>query len=283
MPASSASTTEQRGVETTARRLDGLDILRRDLFKKSIKSPGWPSRLLTFHDERAKAECKLIVGKPHFRGKDAIGRNTQSSVAYDCIRKQLVYLKDTWRVVRGDLKGEGDVLRTLNTHKVPCAPTLNYNGDVGQVTLSQDLCRRYFPHGGSETRCPLAQHQHYWLVVQEIGKPLSDFESGKDLLVKMVPEDIPPGRIFLSVSALEDCEKPIVLQDDLESFFHVPLYMAIRFLSHNCPPSRIGQLLNNFFDEANEHKHGTPQRALYALLRAAIKTMIRGSNSQSSG
>ncbi|KAI0629061.1 hypothetical protein C8Q77DRAFT_332771, partial [Trametes polyzona] len=61
---------------------------------------------------------------------------------------------------------------------------------------------------------------------------------------------------FLSVAALRECEKPIVVQDDLESVFHVLLYMAIRFLPHNCPKELVGKLLFEFFDDATETPRG---------------------------
>ncbi|KAI0629045.1 kinase-like domain-containing protein, partial [Trametes polyzona] len=219
-------------------------------------------------------------------------RNTHGYVAYDCQKKCLVYLKDSWRVVHDDIKKEGDVLQTLNENKVPYVPTLAYHGDLGQATLSQDLWRRYHPDVGPDARCPLKKHEHYRLVVEEIGKPLTDFESSKQLvfamatalkahetayklgilhrdvsagnillthnpamgiyvgmlndweLAKNVTKTVPAARQpdrtvrstgtwqFLSVSALNNCEKPIDLQDDLESFFHVLLYIAIRFLPH---------------------------------------------------
>ncbi|KAI0365601.1 hypothetical protein BV20DRAFT_1115799 [Pilatotrama ljubarskyi] len=53
---------------------------------------------------------------------------------------------------------------------------------------------------------------------------------------------------FLSANALNDHKKVIVVQDELESFFHVLLYIAIRFLPHNCDPDRVPQFLDDYFD-----------------------------------
>ncbi|KAI0760000.1 hypothetical protein BD413DRAFT_617504 [Trametes elegans] len=54
---------------------------------------------------------------------------------------------------------------------------------------------------------------------------------------------------FLSVAALDNSSKKIILQDDLESVFHVSLYTAIQFLPHNCPDDRVGAFLYRYFDD----------------------------------
>ncbi|KAI0629398.1 hypothetical protein C8Q77DRAFT_1065661, partial [Trametes polyzona] len=51
---------------------------------------------------------------------------------------------------------------------------------------------------------------------------------------------------FMSASALADPRKRIIVQDDMESFFHILLYLAIRYLPHNC--SNIGGFMDAYFD-----------------------------------
>ncbi|KAI0776263.1 hypothetical protein BD413DRAFT_708959, partial [Trametes elegans] len=53
---------------------------------------------------------------------------------------------------------------------------------------------------------------------------------------------------FLSVNALDDPTKTIVIEDELESFFHVLLYMAIRLLHHNFDDYYVPQFLREYFD-----------------------------------
>ncbi|KAI0629397.1 hypothetical protein C8Q77DRAFT_285190 [Trametes polyzona] len=55
---------------------------------------------------------------------------------------------------------------------------------------------------------------------------------------------------FMSASALRDTNKRIIVQDDMESFFHVLLYLAIRYLPHNCP--NVGDFISKFFDGYEE-------------------------------
>ncbi|KAI0359649.1 hypothetical protein OH77DRAFT_1046834 [Trametes cingulata] len=61
---------------------------------------------------------------------------------------------------------------------------------------------------------------------------------------------------FLSANALNDHAKTIVVQDELESFFHVLLYIAIRFLPHNCYSASVPQLLKDYFDDYSPHVDG---------------------------
>ncbi|KAI0629399.1 hypothetical protein C8Q77DRAFT_285251 [Trametes polyzona] len=51
---------------------------------------------------------------------------------------------------------------------------------------------------------------------------------------------------FMSASALADPKKGIIVQDDMESFFHILLYLAIRYLPHNC--SNVGGFMDAYFD-----------------------------------
>ncbi|KAI0776292.1 hypothetical protein BD413DRAFT_610960 [Trametes elegans] len=53
---------------------------------------------------------------------------------------------------------------------------------------------------------------------------------------------------FLSVNALNCPTKKIVIEDELESFFQVLLYMAIRLLHHNIDDRDVPQFPRNYFD-----------------------------------
>ncbi|KAI0668608.1 hypothetical protein C8Q78DRAFT_1155390 [Trametes maxima] len=57
---------------------------------------------------------------------------------------------------------------------------------------------------------------------------------------------------FLSVSALDHPSKEITIEDELESFFHVLLFFAIRFLHHNCVD--VGPFMFTYFDDHNTNE-----------------------------
>ncbi|KAL6306265.1 hypothetical protein BKA93DRAFT_895462 [Sparassis latifolia] len=56
---------------------------------------------------------------------------------------------------------------------------------------------------------------------------------------------------FMSALSLQNPYKPITLQDDLEAFFHLVLYMAVRFLPHNIGDANVGTFIYRYFDDAD--------------------------------
>ncbi|KAI0365592.1 hypothetical protein BV20DRAFT_1056338 [Pilatotrama ljubarskyi] len=272
-------------------------------FKESL-DPEWPWWKLEVPNETSPGTSRyFLVGKPNFQADDAISRTTRGYVAIESEGSsgdRLVYLKDTWRVVNDNIRKEGVVLETLGAKRVKFVPTLLCHGDIrGQESTSQTLWPKYHP--GEEST--LKTHQHYRLVVNEVGKPLNQVETGSQLVFALwccikaheqayeagilhcdisvgnillhlgehgrwhgllndwelsktieqqATEKRPPLRMgtweFMSVNALNDHEKAITIQDELESFFHVLLYMALHLLPHNCDATGLPYLLHGYFD-----------------------------------
>ncbi|KAI0663931.1 hypothetical protein C8Q70DRAFT_1049476 [Cubamyces menziesii] len=91
-------------------------------------------------------------------------------------------------------------------------------------------------------------------VIREEMKPLlADWELAKRV---DAPEEGPrqPDRTgtwqFMSANALHTPSKRILVQDDMESFFHLLLYHAIRFIPHNC--RNVGEFMDAYFDGHTE-------------------------------
>ncbi|PIL33375.1 hypothetical protein GSI_03995 [Ganoderma sinense ZZ0214-1] len=103
---------------------------------------------------------------------------------------------------------------------------------------------------------------------------LNDWE-----LSKKVDDGPPEGRQpdrtgtwqYMSANALNDPTRKIMIQDELESFFHVLLYYAIRFFPHNLGDDHIGQFLHDYFDAY------TPNTLGYRCGRAKLEAMQYGS------
>ncbi|KAI0333035.1 hypothetical protein GY45DRAFT_1245657, partial [Cubamyces sp. BRFM 1775] len=55
---------------------------------------------------------------------------------------------------------------------------------------------------------------------------------------------------YMSANALRHPSKRIIVQDDMESLFHLLLYKAIRYLPHNC--SEVGRFVEKYFDGYEE-------------------------------
>ena len=71
----------------------------------------------------------------------------------------------------------------------------------------------------------------------------------------------------MSVRALNNPEKDITIEDEIEAFFHVLLYHAIRFLPHNIKPESVPQFLVDYFDSccvmrADEYGCGATKQAV---------------------
>ncbi|KAI0365598.1 hypothetical protein BV20DRAFT_954056 [Pilatotrama ljubarskyi] len=87
---------------------------------------------------------------------------------------------------------------------------------------------------------------------------------------------------FMSAQALDNPGKSIVVEDELESFFHVLLYFAIRFLPHNCP--KVSDFMHSYFDDyvtfngghsCGKHKMVCMMNGIIDLVRDEGKDKVR--------
>ncbi|KDQ59807.1 hypothetical protein JAAARDRAFT_33384 [Jaapia argillacea MUCL 33604] len=250
---------------------------------------------------------KFIVGRPHFRDGGVVGRATRGYVALNVETKEFVWLKDVWRI--DGLHKEGDVIQEMNEANIPHVPTLVCHGDVeDQKTRTNTR----WPHKDPPPN-PMRGFTHYRLVVKEVGRPLAEFENGRDLVgilsdcllahqgayekLSILHRDVSDGNIliipgsgrdegegivnrgmlndwdlckkiskgkegagsvlarardrtgtwaFMSAGLLQDGTKPALLQDDLESFFHVLLFNGVKFLKNNCQD--VPGFISHFFE-----------------------------------
>ena len=172
------------------------------LFNKTLDKQ-WSWWKLEVYDEVTDSRHSFAVGKPHFCAGGVVGRGTFGYIAVPLdannkptalhIRKDgekskdvyFVYLKDTWRIDHPSLKKEGAVLLALNQKEVQYVPTLLFHGDLSHDTLSYNNWNIYHPEEEPQD-CPLKVHQHYRLVVVEVGKPLSEFRNGRELVMAIL-------------------------------------------------------------------------------------------------
>ncbi|KAI0653517.1 hypothetical protein C8Q70DRAFT_1059229 [Cubamyces menziesii] len=312
---------EARGRDTTATYVspssaEGLAMLAwetktlptddyvRQRFVRSLDQ-GWAWWKLRVRDGDGHKE--FLVAKPAFATTRAVGRATRGYIAYYKSNSDhpFVYLKDCWRIMDSHSELEGDILADLNQHEVTNVPTMLCHGDVGeQRTVSQDIWARLHP----TKECHMQAHQHYRLVVNEVGLPLKEFPNGFELVsvltdcieaheeaytkANIIHRDISVGNILLvpwgihpedgrtiyrglltdwelskrigyneseardsnrtgtwqfqSVNALRYPTARIEIADELESFFHVLLYCAMRFLPNTC--NDVSLFIHKFFD-----------------------------------
>ena len=83
----------------------------------------------------------------------------------------------------------------------------------------------------------------------------------------------------MSVNVLLDPTELVGISDDLESFFHVLIYFAVRFLPHNLADDLVGRFLYSYFDDYTDGASGFTCGLLKytAVKRGVIDlTTIRG-------
>ncbi|EPS95080.1 hypothetical protein FOMPIDRAFT_1133186, partial [Fomitopsis schrenkii] len=150
----------------------------------ALDKPGWPVYKVTMSRAAAANEIYFVVGRCYFASNCATGRCTKGYIAYDVCGRRLVFLKDCWRSYVDDesTPSEGFMLDYLRRKNVPNVPTPLAYEDVGihegacQETYTQHLLATHEETG----RRPIVQ-RHYRLVVREIGRPLEDHRTPKEL------------------------------------------------------------------------------------------------------
>nr|VWO96514.1 Uncharacterized protein [Ganoderma boninense] len=197
--------------------------------------------------------------------------------------------------------------------------------------------RHRSPEATMRSDCPLRQHTHYRIAVEEVCMPLKSFKCGKQLvsllfdslqahheaatnpkagllhrdisggniliypkvrcrkagkkpslvwtgllcdweLAKTVDDQSTPSRSsqvgrmgtyqFMSVNLLSNLANPVQIADELESFFHVLIYYAVRYLNSNC--DAIDSFIQGYF-----HNYAGPQR-LYGCGQKSVLMEITG-------
>ncbi|EFI27583.1 other/FunK1 protein kinase [Coprinopsis cinerea okayama7 len=304
----------------------------RKLFDETVSTHG-PRHILRVQGK------KFLVGKPHTYTTVLAGRGTRGYIAIDLDdpKGPFVFLKDTWRVVGEGLDEEGKVLLDLNSPDEQdqrgrkYIPTLVCHGDLEgrwQKTDSQDFWLTRNPN--SDQKCPMRTHQHYRLVVKEVGLPISNFRNGREMvtlishgvaahgygykkgymhrdisagnLLIFVRQDVVNGQLkeerhglltdwelakkladkgprqlertgtwqFLAVDILNNPSKPVEVWHEMESWFHLTLWLAVQYLPHNV--QNVAVFMSEFFDDAAKPDDGSTHQKCGTLKRTSMET-----------
>lgn len=100
-----------------------------------------------------------------------VGRGTRCFSAYDLEKNHLFLLKDTWRVA--NYTAEHETYAKLHANNVPNIPTVLAAGDVPG---------HWHRCGGDMPHSHFRIHQHFRLVLREVGRPLREFRSTYELV-----------------------------------------------------------------------------------------------------
>ncbi|GBE82880.1 hypothetical protein SCP_0412670 [Sparassis crispa] len=250
----------------------------RQSFEKSIADPSWArwklrivsGMELTNVDARNEDDVRyFLVGQPHFRAFGMAGRGTRGYVAIDCKEKRFVFLKDAWRVYLPGIEQEGTVLGRLNKVKVTHIPTLMCDGDVlEQATVTQSywtpsrdaheeaLKSAGIIHRDLSFGNVLIYERGVLRHINGVKKKkiercgmLCDWELSKpmhDDSEKRQPDRTGTWQ-FKSPLTLDFPEKTVDVPDELESFFHIFLFTALRYTQSSLDEA-VGHFMTEYFD-----------------------------------
>jgi hypothetical protein len=112
------------------------------------------------------------------------GCATRGFVAYDLQRWRKVFVKDTWQVDLPDIEREGKTYELMARAQVRNIALCSAAGDIGDhQTLMHLYENKLWACKGKRNLVP---HQHYRLVLDVIGNPLTEFPSSREMLHYMV-------------------------------------------------------------------------------------------------
>ncbi|KAI4519448.1 hypothetical protein K525DRAFT_271742 [Schizophyllum commune Loenen D] len=106
-------------------------------------------------------------------------RATRGYVAWDPVTDSVVFIKDSWRSVAGDLLPEAEVIVQLNIENVEFAPKLICGGDIpDQKTVTHEYVDAPWNRGRRMTHEPRVHHR----FAVNLGQPLWKFRSSKHFM-----------------------------------------------------------------------------------------------------
>ncbi|CDO78019.1 hypothetical protein BN946_scf184907.g9 [Trametes cinnabarina] len=209
------------------------------------------------------------------------------------VATQVTVSQTVWLLKHGDAKPEDCTLKTHRHYRLvvkevclSMSEFLSFSELVGLVALCIDAHGQAYAgknllhrdiSAGNVLICPIEETINGRLKKRRMGI-LADWELAKRVggqEAKDTPRQ--PDRTgtwqFTSASALGNPSKRIIVQDDMESFFHLMLYFAIRFLPHNC--ENVGEFMDAYFDgyvEANGVYYGGGDK-MAAMRSGTLKTL----------
>ncbi|TFY66858.1 hypothetical protein EVG20_g4238 [Dentipellis fragilis] len=130
-------------------------------------------------DDRDHTDRYFLVARPTEYNISVCGRATRGFKAFDMEKKDMMWLKDSWRIDVTAIPKEYEIYKKLHEHKVSNIPDWRCGGDVEwQKTRTHEFQDSLW-RCGEYTIMP---HQHYRLVLEVIvGRPLHEYRSTEEL------------------------------------------------------------------------------------------------------
>ena len=134
----------------------------------------WPAYELTMCGKR------YIIARPIFTSPSLYGRCTRGYLAYDIEDKAVRFLKDSWRLDLDRVRPEHKVYERLQSKSVSFVATCVAHEDVPRSNRSPQCTTVH-----SLFLPPRPARRHYRLLLNEVGRPLTDFKDFAELTALM--------------------------------------------------------------------------------------------------
>jgi hypothetical protein len=153
-------------------------LLARKFLRVNAKDPTFVKIGVPNNTSAASAEVRFFIAEtPRFVPRSPFGRCTRGFVAWDITTREIVWIKDYWRVNAEGMEKEGNIYLDLHRHGVPHIPKFSRAGDI----KSSELCTTSNDRWVNENwACYTKESRTYTLyrvVLNEVGRDLISFDS----------------------------------------------------------------------------------------------------------
>lgn len=150
----------------------------KDILKPPYSSDETFQKFRVVDDGPNPKEHFFVASSPQWCTNSPTGRGTKGYEALDVDTGKVVYLKDSWRYIAEGYEKEGDTYRHLIDSKVERIPRLVCASDVeGHETRTHEFLGKRWCCRTSAVK----HHGHHRLVLADLGRPLSQYISTKEL------------------------------------------------------------------------------------------------------
>jgi hypothetical protein len=139
---------------------------------------------LSVPSDKGNTARYFVVPAPSATPYTPPGRATRGFKAYDILRRNVVFLKDSWRISLPDINMEGSIYKLLNDAKVPNVPQCIASGDIllDYHATQTNLYAKKPWACYSESGARLIPHQHCRLVLDVVGRALYEYFSSYEMV-----------------------------------------------------------------------------------------------------
>ncbi len=128
------------------------------------------------------AQHYFVVPTPSATLYTPPGRATRGFKAYDISHRNVVFLKDSWRIALPDIHREGSIYKILNDTEVPNVPRCIASGDI-KLDYHATQTNLYAEKSWAcRLGARLIPHQHCRLVLDVVGRVLHEYSSSYEMV-----------------------------------------------------------------------------------------------------